>query len=305
MASLSERLRRERELRGISLQQIAQETKITVRFLEALEDDRLEMIPGEFYRRSYLRAYARYLGLDEERALNAYAMAHAPPSVESRAERTPEEHAQPGLPNLAKSGVAVFLVSSLAAMVYLIGRMERSSASTPTIPARALDVESSGGQAPMAGAGSPVDVQTTTGSPSDRAPGADVGAEPGAVPRNVSGAGRTNVAREGLGLARGPGETSALSPRRGLEIVVSVEEPCWLQIHADGELVDSGVKERGYQLALSASRDVRLWLGNAGGVSMSLNGSPARSLGAPGEVRRDVSITPQNYRSFLLTENRP
>ena len=76
MASLSEKLRRERELRGISLKQISEDTKIGVRFLEALEEDKLELIPGEFYRRSYLRAYARYLGLDEDRAVNAYAFAH-------------------------------------------------------------------------------------------------------------------------------------------------------------------------------------------------------------------------------------
>ena len=72
MASLSEKLKRERELRGISLKQISDDTRIGVRFLDALERDRLELIPGEFYRRSYLRAYVRYLGLDEDRAVNAY-----------------------------------------------------------------------------------------------------------------------------------------------------------------------------------------------------------------------------------------
>src|SRR3989304_9775753 len=72
MASVSEGMKPERELRGISLKQISEETRIGVRFLQALEDDRLEVIPGEFYRRSYLRAYARYLGLDEDRALNVY-----------------------------------------------------------------------------------------------------------------------------------------------------------------------------------------------------------------------------------------
>ena len=51
MASLSEKLRRERELRGISLKQISDDTKIGVRFLQALEEDKLELIPGEFYRR--------------------------------------------------------------------------------------------------------------------------------------------------------------------------------------------------------------------------------------------------------------
>ena len=41
------KLRRERELRGISLKQISDDTKIGVRFLEALEEDRLDLIPGD------------------------------------------------------------------------------------------------------------------------------------------------------------------------------------------------------------------------------------------------------------------
>jgi cytoskeletal protein RodZ len=93
MASLSERLKRERELRGISLKQISEETRIGVRFLQALEDDRVDIIPGEFYRRSYLRAYARYLGLDEDRALNAYDLSRKDKSsqteVESASRRSP------------------------------------------------------------------------------------------------------------------------------------------------------------------------------------------------------------------------
>ena len=75
MTSLRHQLKRERELRGISLRSIADETKITVRFLQAIEDGRMDLIPGEFYRRSYLRAYARYLGLDETRAMNDYRYA--------------------------------------------------------------------------------------------------------------------------------------------------------------------------------------------------------------------------------------
>src|SRR3990172_1845514 len=98
MASLSERLKRERELRGISLKQISEETRIGVRFLQALEDDRLDVIPGEFYRRSYLRAYARYLGLDEDRALNVYDFSRKDNS--SQGEAAPGSGAAAGFPAL-------------------------------------------------------------------------------------------------------------------------------------------------------------------------------------------------------------
>jgi cytoskeletal protein RodZ len=67
MASFGENLRRERELRGVSLREIADSTKISVRFLKALEEDRLDLLPGGLFPKAFVRQYARHLGLDAER----------------------------------------------------------------------------------------------------------------------------------------------------------------------------------------------------------------------------------------------
>lgn len=67
MASFGENLRRERELRGISLREIADATKISIRFLKALEEDRVDLLPGGLFPRAFVRQYARHLGLDAER----------------------------------------------------------------------------------------------------------------------------------------------------------------------------------------------------------------------------------------------
>jgi cytoskeleton protein RodZ len=72
MASLGQELKRERELRGISLQEISALTRISLKFLQALEEDRLEIIPGKFFIRAILRSYARSIGLDENQVLNRY-----------------------------------------------------------------------------------------------------------------------------------------------------------------------------------------------------------------------------------------
>src|SRR5439155_841481 len=63
MASFGENLRRERELRGVDLREIANATKISVRFLQALEQDRVDVLPGGIFPRSFVRQYAKYLGL--------------------------------------------------------------------------------------------------------------------------------------------------------------------------------------------------------------------------------------------------
>jgi cytoskeleton protein RodZ len=67
MASFGENLRRERELRGVSLREIADATKISVRFLKALEEDRVDLLPGGLFPKAFVRQYARHLGLDAER----------------------------------------------------------------------------------------------------------------------------------------------------------------------------------------------------------------------------------------------
>jgi transcriptional regulator with XRE-family HTH domain len=72
MASLGQELKRERELRGISLREIADSTRINPRLLQALEEDKLDVIPGPFFVRAILRSYAKSIGIDEHQVLNKY-----------------------------------------------------------------------------------------------------------------------------------------------------------------------------------------------------------------------------------------
>lgn len=85
MASFGDNLRRERELRGITLREISEATKISLRFLQALEQDRIEVLPGGLFPRAFVRQYARYVGLDTEKLVAEYLYLHgeAPP-VERR-----------------------------------------------------------------------------------------------------------------------------------------------------------------------------------------------------------------------------
>jgi cytoskeletal protein RodZ len=76
MASFGENLRRERELRGIELREMAEATKISIRFLQALEQDRVDILPGGMFQRAFVRQYARYLGLDPERLVAEFVYAH-------------------------------------------------------------------------------------------------------------------------------------------------------------------------------------------------------------------------------------
>ena len=79
MANFGETLKRERELRDIPLRDIANATKINLRYLEALEANRFDKLPGGVFNKGFIRAYARFIGADGEALVQRY--------IEEQAER--------------------------------------------------------------------------------------------------------------------------------------------------------------------------------------------------------------------------
>jgi cytoskeleton protein RodZ len=70
--SFGAELRREREMRNISVREIADTTKISTRFLEAIESGDYESLPAPVFARGFIREYAGYLGLDAEDLVDRY-----------------------------------------------------------------------------------------------------------------------------------------------------------------------------------------------------------------------------------------
>jgi cytoskeletal protein RodZ len=73
-STFGEHLKREREMRGVSLQEISTATRISTRFLDALENEQWDRLPGGVFNRGFVRAVAHFLGLDEEALIAEYAM---------------------------------------------------------------------------------------------------------------------------------------------------------------------------------------------------------------------------------------
>ncbi len=72
MSSFGETLRRERELRQITLREISEATKINLRYLDALERDDFRHLPGGVFNKGFVRAYAQFIGVDPEAMVTAY-----------------------------------------------------------------------------------------------------------------------------------------------------------------------------------------------------------------------------------------
>jgi cytoskeletal protein RodZ len=71
-ASIGEQLRLAREERGIGLREICDQTRISVHYLEAIEANDFKRLPGGVFNRSFIKAYARYVGYDEREAIENY-----------------------------------------------------------------------------------------------------------------------------------------------------------------------------------------------------------------------------------------
>ncbi len=120
-------LRQQREMREITLREISDATKISLRYLEALEDERFDLLPAIVFAKGFLRQYAKYVGLDPDEAVNRFLVARR--GEEPEGDGGEEERA---VASLRRSGAAgawkhvllvVLVAAVLLALVFLVPRL--------------------------------------------------------------------------------------------------------------------------------------------------------------------------------------
>src|SRR5262250_1672808 len=90
MPTLGQELKRMREERGIALTEISESTRIGTRFLKAIEEDNFSVLPGGIFTRSFIRAYAREVGMDETEAIGLYYQQTSPQEAPQPSPSAPE-----------------------------------------------------------------------------------------------------------------------------------------------------------------------------------------------------------------------
>ncbi|HEX4965003.1 MAG TPA: helix-turn-helix domain-containing protein [Thermoanaerobaculia bacterium] len=128
-SSFGDWLRRQREMREITLRDIADRTKISLRYLEAMEADRFDLLPAPVFAKGFLREYARYVGLSPDDVVNHYLSEQHPEELEAagkddtkvRSRARPADPVQPPVRSnwsygllLALVGLALLILVSLA-----------------------------------------------------------------------------------------------------------------------------------------------------------------------------------------------
>lgn len=275
MAKFGETLRRERELRNVSLDEISAATKISVRFLSAIESEEFDKLPGGVFNRGFVRAFAGYLGLDEEKIVSEYALAAGevevpPPRIVPRP-TVSASYLRPVLLAL------LFLMVAAAAVYTYYARRLLQTASPPPVPSPA--------SVPAAAAPAPASTESTP-------PNAPPTAEPPAAVTATSPA--SAAAGPASTVPASPLAADASTPR--LRLQVDVIESSWVSVVADGRRVFARTLRPRETQTITASRIIRLTTGNASAVVLTLNGETLAPLGKPGEIRT-VTLTEKDLKT--------
>lgn len=128
-------LRRQRELRQVSLREIADTTKISIRYLEALEEDRFDVLPAPVFAKGFLREYARYVGLDPDEVVNTYLTAQSEVQPAEELERQVRPGKRPSLEWTSGLLLALAVAGVLALVALVAYYAERSRDVPPPAPA--------------------------------------------------------------------------------------------------------------------------------------------------------------------------
>lgn len=264
LSELGAFLRRHREERELSLEDLEEVTRIRRAHLEAIERGDWEKLPPGVYVRGLLKSYARAVGVSQASVMRMYVKER--PSEARLPE--PQLISQPLLNEPRFSIELVLAVVIMGVALVLMGWM----VNTYVMPAIR---EAGGGEAELV-------AEDPTGEPAE--PGNEVAAAASDTPSGPTATRRPTLPALASST---PAATATPEPAEGLQLRVEAEGNVWLRIAADDEVVFEGFLRQGENDSWEGEADglIRLRTGNAAGTSVTLNGQQLEALGGPGEVR--------------------
>jgi cytoskeleton protein RodZ len=253
MDSFGVRLKQEREKRKISLDDVSAATKISSRFLAAIESGRFDQLPGGIFNRGFIRAYARHLGFDEEQIVAEYRLAAGEDDPNVPVETDLPQATQPDV----RSGRSDLPWKKLAALLLLL------AVGLSLWKFRSREVARKNAE-----------------------PGMKVGL-PVAENGTPVGAG-TNPARGQIvpaSVGKPPSPHAANPNSQPFQLRIIAREDSWISVSGpDGEILHQVLRPPEEKSFHSASRIV-VKIGNAAGAQFMWNGHELPVQGREGEVK--------------------
>ena len=266
-----ERLKTERERRGLSLLDISDRTRIRLVYLEIIESGEIQKLPGEIFVKGFVRAYASALGVDFRSIQGDLKGDLAAVFRGGRGVRDPEEgweYRDPWWKALLRMPrwLGGLLLSGAGFLVFLY------TVGFTVGPDAPRQVSREPAPAPPALAAAPV-----------------IG--PGTVELKAYPA-----------ISAGKNAVPAGRPQETVSLVLKAVEDTWLMVRVDNQTTREVLLKRGESIRWDARDRVLLTLGNAGGVRVTFKDRPMEPLGRPGEVKKGILFTREIDRPQIVPE---
>ncbi|MGI8909741.1 MAG: helix-turn-helix domain-containing protein [Rubrobacteraceae bacterium] len=276
-------LRKARIQSGLSLEEVEQATKIRKRYLDGLEREDYDMLPAAVYVQGFLKTYANYLGLDGDAISQEFKRGQTPQGADAYSAPGKSEFDEPlinpgGVAGARRRGISAgTIVTAVVALLvlflvvgglYFVGRgsQQASENGPPRVePAAQRGQTGDNGQA------------SADDDPPDGA--AETTQEPALEPET------TAETMPETSLETTSESTTEPAPSDTLRVEIQVEgRPSWLEVRTDSEVAYVRVAEPGFSETFEARRRLKVTTGDAGAVSVSVNGQDVGVLGESGEV---------------------
>ena len=281
METLGEFLQKMRQERGMTLEEVASQTRISLRMLKALEANDFSQMPNEVSVRGFIRSYARCLRLNEGEVFKKFResahdfYAKTPVTAKSRELSTKGPGKKRGVQKLmfgtALLGAAVVFGIAFYQLFPFVSELPMQESVFPQ------DVDS-GHDDPPRGETSPFKDQAEKTQP-----------YPVDLTVNIPGLPPPQADQEASSTVPGPQGGSA-SGGEDLTLVIEAAERSWILAEIDEHLVKEVLLQPGEKIHWRAKTKFVLTLGNAGGVKLKFNGKTLEPSGPMGRVVRNIVL---------------
>ncbi|HZR57853.1 MAG TPA: RodZ domain-containing protein [Terriglobales bacterium] len=257
MAPFGAQLKKIREQRSITLDQISISTKIGVRFLQALEEERFEQLPGGIFNKAFVRSYARTIGVDENQAVADYLIASGEDQPKKPTE-TREENFPLSVAAVKKESIRKFPWRSFA--IFLLVVVVVLSLGFWAFHPRQLNVsERSALSISKAATGASLVVASEHPQPA------------------ITGNRELST--------NGQQSTQSIPTPGAFTVKIRATDDSWLSITADGKEIMQDTLAAEEEKTIAAQKQIVIKSGNIGGVDIWFNGNKLPSQGEYGYVR--------------------